>query len=209
MLVFQICVWVKSFWMKQGLKHDKVSMLILQVCCIKSVVAGLHMHFVPMLPLLYRLAPTIGVVWLCLMSCLPSLCHLLCGLWLNHKFALTACGPCWLLHVQAAPLADIIAFNKIKKKLGGRVRLILSGAAPLSTPVQQVLSCCMCAPVLQGYGLTETCASSTIAEPYKWDTIGTVGGPMPGKLASALCLSIMHRVPDACFCSCQLCRHVA
>lgn len=132
---------------------------------------------------------------LCLMSCLPSLCPLLCGLWLSS----TACAPCWLLHVQAAPLADIIAFNQIKKKLGGRVRLILSGAAPLSTPVQQVLSCCMCAPVLQGYGLTETCASSTIAEPYKWDSIGTVGGPMPGELASALC----HRVPDACFCPCK------
>lgn len=65
------------------------------------------------------------------------------------------------------------------------MRLILSGAAPLSKPVQEVLSCCMCAPVLQGYGLTETCAASTIAEPYKWDTIGTVGGPMPGEQSGA------------------------
>jgi long-chain acyl-CoA synthetase len=86
-----------------------------------------------------------------------------------------------ILFVQAAPLADLLAFNKVKRKLGGKVRLILSGAAPLSKPVQEVLSCCMCAPVLQGFGLTETCAASTIAEPFKWDTIGTVGGPMPGK----------------------------
>lgn len=85
------------------------------------------------------------------------------------------------LRPQAAPLADLLAFNTVKRKLGGKVRLILSGAAPLSKPVQRVLSCCMCAPVLQGYGLTETCAASTIAEPYKWDTIGTVGGPMPGE----------------------------
>lgn len=89
--------------------------------------------------------------------------------------------PTCLCFLQAAPLADLLAFNKVNRKLGGKVRLILSGAAPLSTPVQQMLSCSMCAPVLQGYGLTETCASSTIAEPYKWDTIGTVGGPMPGK----------------------------
>lgn len=75
----------------------------------------------------------------------------------------------------------MLAFNNIKKKLGGRVRLILSGAAPMSKRVQEFLSCSMCAPVLQGYGLTETCAASSIAEPFVWDTIGTVGAPMPGQ----------------------------
>lgn len=82
--------------------------------------------------------------------------------------------------MQASPLADALAFNAIKAKLGGRVRLILSGAAPLAQPTQEFLSCAMCAPVLQGYGLTETCAASSIAEPFRWDTIGTVGAPMPG-----------------------------
>lgn len=90
------------------------------------------------------------------------------------------------LLLQAAPLADALLFHRVKARLGGRVRLILSGAAPLAKPVQEMLSCCMCAPVLQGYGLTETCASSTIAEPYQWDTIGTVGGPMPGRRGSPL-----------------------
>ncbi|WIA33081.1 hypothetical protein OEZ86_006237 [Tetradesmus obliquus] len=83
-------------------------------------------------------------------------------------------------HDKASPLADALAFNAIKAKLGGRVRLILSGAAPLAQPTQEFLSCAMCAPVLQGYGLTETCAASSIAEPFRWDTIGTVGAPMPG-----------------------------
>ena len=27
-LVFQACVWVKSYWMKQGYKHDKVGRLV-------------------------------------------------------------------------------------------------------------------------------------------------------------------------------------
>jgi long-subunit acyl-CoA synthetase (AMP-forming) len=101
----------------------------------------------------------------------------LCQFAFTHSAYLATC----LLVPQASPLADMLAFNNIKTKLGGRVRLILSGAAPLAKPAQEFLSCCMCAPVLQGYGLTETCAASSIAEPFRWDTIGTVGAPMPGK----------------------------
>jgi AMP-binding enzyme len=37
----------------------------------------------------------------------------------------------------------------------------------------------MCAPVVQGYGLTETCAASVIAVPDKWEQTGTVGLPQP------------------------------
>lgn len=83
-------------------------------------------------------------------------------------------------HDEASPLADLVVFSKIKQRLGGRVRLILSGAAPLSAPVQEFLAVAMCAPVLQGYGLTETCAATCIAEPYVWGANGTVGGPLSG-----------------------------
>ncbi|KAI8475864.1 MAG: hypothetical protein J3K34DRAFT_17054 [Monoraphidium minutum] len=83
-------------------------------------------------------------------------------------------------HDKASPLADMLVFSSIKQKLGGRVRLILSGAAPLAPPVQEFLAISMCAPVLQGYGLTETCAASCIAEPFVWEANGTVGGPLPG-----------------------------
>jgi len=81
---------------------------------------------------------------------------------------------------EASPLADYLIFDNIKHRLGGRVRVIISGAAPLARHVQEFLSVVMCAPLLQGYGLTETCAATFIAEPYKWDTIGTVGAPLPG-----------------------------
>lgn len=37
--------------------------------------------------------------------------------------------------------------------LGGRVRLVISGAAPLSGHVEEFLRVIMCAPVLQGYGM--------------------------------------------------------
>jgi long-subunit acyl-CoA synthetase (AMP-forming) len=109
------------------------------------------------------------------------------------------------LLLQAAPLADLIAFNKVKRKLGGKVRLILSGAAPLSRPVQEVLSVAMCAPVLQGYGLTETCAASSIAEPYKWDTIGTVGGPMPGEHAARVARGVVDVNMPCNAASCRMC----
>ena len=37
----------------------------------------------------------------------------------------------------------------------------------------------MCAPVVQGYGLTETCAASFIAVPGQAASAGTVGPPLP------------------------------
>ncbi|KAL5730487.1 long-chain-fatty-acid--CoA ligase [Ranunculus cassubicifolius] len=45
---------------------------------------------------------------------------------------------------EAAPLFDKLVFNKIKQVLGGRVRIIISGAAPLSRHVEEFLrvTCC-------------------------------------------------------------------
>jgi long-chain acyl-CoA synthetase len=114
-------------------------------------------------------------------SFLKRLVFLLC---LARKKAYMAAG--WR-HDKASPLADLLVFNNIKQKLGGQVRLILSGAAPLAPPVQEFLAVAMCAPVLQGYGLTETCAASCIAEPFKWESNGTVGGPMPGVEVGGVC----------------------
>ena len=56
-------------------------------------------------------------------------------------------------------------FSKVKERLGGRVRLIVTGGAPLARHVEDFLKVCMCCPVIQGYGLTETCAASFIAAP--------------------------------------------
>ncbi|XP_020521315.1 long chain acyl-CoA synthetase 1 isoform X2 [Amborella trichopoda] len=55
-------------------------------------------------------------------------------------------------HSEASPFADLIAFRKVKARLGGRVRLITSGSAPLSTEVEEFLRVASCAFVLQGYG---------------------------------------------------------
>uniref|UniRef100_A0A5B6Z3F2 Long-chain-fatty-acid--CoA ligase n=1 Tax=Davidia involucrata TaxID=16924 RepID=A0A5B6Z3F2_DAVIN len=82
-------------------------------------------------------------------------------------------------HVEAAPIFDKIVFSKVKQGLGGNVRLILSGAAPLATHVEGYLRVVACSHVLQGYGLTESCAGTFVSLPNELDMLGTVGPPVP------------------------------
>ncbi|XP_076930348.1 long chain acyl-CoA synthetase 4-like [Bidens hawaiensis] len=82
-------------------------------------------------------------------------------------------------HEEAAPRFDKIIFSKVKEGLGGKMRLILSGAAPLSASVETFLRVVTCAHVLQGYGLTESCAGSFVAQPNVLSMSGTVGPPLP------------------------------
>lgn len=91
---------------------------------------------------------------------------------------------------EAAPFFDKLVFSKVKERLGGRVRLIVSGGAPLSRHVEDFLRVCMCCRVVQGYGLTETCAASAICVPDTPSQVGTVGPPQP-------CISIrLEAVPE-------------
>ncbi|CAH9117064.1 unnamed protein product [Cuscuta europaea] len=82
-------------------------------------------------------------------------------------------------HDEASPVCDKVVFSKVKEGLGGRVRLILSGAAPLASHVETFLKVVACAHVLQGYGLTETCAGTFVSLPNRVDMLGTVGPPVP------------------------------
>ncbi|GAB2293138.1 Long chain acyl-CoA synthetase 4 [Dionaea muscipula] len=94
----------------------------------------------------------------------------------NYKFGNMKKGS---KHSDAAPIFDKIVFNKVKQGLGGRVRIILSGAAPLPTYVETFLRVVACAHVLQGYGLTETCAGTFVSLPNELQMLGTVGPPVP------------------------------
>ncbi|KAK9089919.1 hypothetical protein Scep_029001 [Stephania cephalantha] len=75
-------------------------------------------------------------------------------------------------------LWDIIVFKKIRSILGGDIRFMLCGGAPLSEDTQRFINICLGAPIGQGYGLTETCAGAAFSE---WDdtTVGRVGPPLP------------------------------
>ncbi|KAF5938439.1 hypothetical protein HYC85_022698, partial [Camellia sinensis] len=67
----------------------------------------------------------------------------------------------------------------VKHGLGGNVQLILSGAAPLATHVEAFLRVVACYHVLQGYGLTESCAGTFVSLPNELGMLGTLGPPVP------------------------------
>lgn len=75
-------------------------------------------------------------------------------------------------------LWNSIIFKPIRSMLGGRIRFILCGGAPLSSDTQRFINICLGVPVGQGYGLTETCAGAAFSE---WDdtSVGRVGPPLP------------------------------
>ncbi|XP_026449977.1 long chain acyl-CoA synthetase 6, peroxisomal-like [Papaver somniferum] len=75
-----------------------------------------------------------------------------------------------------SPMWDRLVFNKIKDKLGGRVRFIASGASPLSPDVMDFLRVCFGCRVSEGYGMTET--SCVISSMDEGDILsGHVGSP--------------------------------
>uniref|UniRef100_A0A673YEW0 long-chain-fatty-acid--CoA ligase n=1 Tax=Salmo trutta TaxID=8032 RepID=A0A673YEW0_SALTR len=76
-----------------------------------------------------------------------------------------------------APLCNMLLFKKVKALLGGNIRMMLSGGAPLSSATQRFMNICFCCPVGQGYGLTETCGAGTITEVADYST-GRVGAPL-------------------------------
>ncbi|PSS29387.1 Long chain acyl-CoA synthetase [Actinidia chinensis var. chinensis] len=79
---------------------------------------------------------------------------------------------------KAAPLLDRLVFDKIKQALGGRVRLLLSGAAPLPRHVEEFLRVTCCCVLSQGYGLTESCGGCFTSIVNVFSMMGTVGVPM-------------------------------
>ncbi|PJN26801.1 long-chain fatty acid--CoA ligase [Kitasatospora sp. CB02891] len=75
-------------------------------------------------------------------------------------------------------LADKLVYTKIRAAFGGRLRGAVSGSAALAPEIGYFFKGAG-VPVLEGYGLTETSAGSTVnrAEDFR---VGTVGIPLPG-----------------------------
>jgi long-chain acyl-CoA synthetase len=57
---------------------------------------------------------------------------------------------------------DALVFNNIKAFLGGRVRIMLTGSAPISADVLNFLKVVFCCPVTEGYGMTESGGGSCV-----------------------------------------------
>jgi long-chain acyl-CoA synthetase len=82
-----------------------------------------------------------------------------------------------LLDTQAK-LADKLVFSKVRERFGGRIRYFISGSAPLAVELCEFFDAAGLM-VLEGYGLTESSASTFINRPEK-PKYGTVGPPLPG-----------------------------
>jgi len=65
----------------------------------------------------------------------------------------------------------------MKDLLGGKVKAMITGSAPISGDVLDFLKICFSAPICEGYGMTETCAGSVITFVDDPQT-GIVGGPL-------------------------------
>src|SRR5207302_537208 len=77
-----------------------------------------------------------------------------------------------------AAIADRLVFSKVMQRLGGRLRIGLSGGAPLATEHLEFFRT-IGLLVVEGYGLTETASSCTVNRPDAY-RFGPVREPVAG-----------------------------
>jgi long-chain acyl-CoA synthetase len=75
-------------------------------------------------------------------------------------------------------VADRLVFAKVRERLGGRLRIPISGGAPLAKEIAEFFDA-IGVRILEGYGLTEctTACSTNRVDRYRF---GSVGPPLPG-----------------------------
>uniref|UniRef100_A0A8C5BR25 Arachidonate--CoA ligase n=1 Tax=Gadus morhua TaxID=8049 RepID=A0A8C5BR25_GADMO len=73
---------------------------------------------------------------------------------------------------------DRLIFRKVQDSLGGRVRLMITGAAPVSPTVLTFLRAALGCQFYEGYGQTECTAGCTLSMPGDFSA-GHVGAPLP------------------------------
>lgn len=83
--------------------------------------------------------------------------------------------PAWMKHSLA--VADRLVFSKIRERLGGRLRIAASGAAPLGRELAEFYGA-IGLPLIEGYGLTE--AGVVTLNPLDNPRFGSIGKPLPG-----------------------------
>ncbi|CAD6186702.1 unnamed protein product [Caenorhabditis auriculariae] len=80
--------------------------------------------------------------------------------------------------VRFDTIYDKIVFKKISQMIGGRVKVLTSGGAPLTAEVKDFTRIAYGCPFVEGYGQTECSAAGTLTLPSDTSN-GNVGGPSP------------------------------
>jgi long-chain acyl-CoA synthetase len=83
--------------------------------------------------------------------------------------------PLWM--TRALKIADKLVFSKVRARLGGRLRVAASGAAPLGRDLAEFFSA-INMPLIEGYGLTE--AGVISFNPLDRPKPGSIGKLLPG-----------------------------
>jgi long-chain acyl-CoA synthetase len=83
--------------------------------------------------------------------------------------------PLWMK--KMLKLADRLVFSKIRSRLGGRIRVAISGAAPLGKELAEFYAA-IGMPLIEGYGLTE--GGIVTLNPLDRPKAGSIGKALPG-----------------------------
>jgi long-chain acyl-CoA synthetase len=75
-------------------------------------------------------------------------------------------------------LADRLVYRKVKNRLGGRIRLAVSGGAPLAPEIAELFHA-LDILIVEGWGLTECTTAAAANQPNRF-RFGTVGPALPG-----------------------------
>uniref|UniRef100_A0A8C2X7Q5 Arachidonate--CoA ligase n=1 Tax=Cyclopterus lumpus TaxID=8103 RepID=A0A8C2X7Q5_CYCLU len=79
--------------------------------------------------------------------------------------------------VRRDSIWDTLIFKKVQASLGGQVRLIITGAAPVSPTILTFLRAALGCQFYEGYGQTECTAGCSMSMPGDWSA-GHVGPPL-------------------------------
>lgn len=74
---------------------------------------------------------------------------------------------------------DKLVFSKVRAKFGGNIKYFVTGSAPITKEVAMDIKVIFSCPLIEGYGLTETCAATSICN-FNDPLSDHCGGPLKG-----------------------------
>ena len=85
--------------------------------------------------------------------------------------------------LPGSAILDAVVFKKVKEATGGKLKLCMNGGGPIAKDTQRFISMAI-APMVGGYGLTETTAMGALTDPQHWtdNALGDIPASIEMKL---------------------------